>query len=73
MLYMCPHTTNTTTGETPLEFVQRACAAVRASWATGGGSMTLTEEWEKLKLERASIGRCICVHLSLSLSLSLSL
>jgi hypothetical protein len=41
-------------GETPVEFVRRACAAVRKSWARGG-AMTLTEEWDKLNRERASI------------------
>ena len=40
--------------ETPAEFVRRACATVRMSWARGG-TMTLAEEWEKLSRERASI------------------
>ena len=42
--------------ETPGAFVKRACATVRRAWACGGGgNMTLKEEWEKLKLERASL------------------
>ena len=41
----------------PLKFVQLACDAVRASWSsdTRRGDVAIEEEWEKLKLERASI------------------
>ena len=46
--------------ETPVAFVKRACDAVRASWACGAGrNMSLAEEWEKLKLERASLDALI--------------
>jgi len=47
--------------ETPGKFVERACAAVRESWAKGGGNMTLAEEWEKLKRERAGLEALIAM------------
>jgi len=46
--------------ETPVAFVKRACDSVRASWASGvGRNMSLAEEWEKLRLERASLDALI--------------